>query len=390
MNDASRGERLSTENRQNSPQTAALPHAGTPPAKRRLARLVPLVVATGVLAGIAYWLYGHWTGITIYDARVTADVVAISSRVNGWVVGIDVEEAQRIERGQVLVRVDGRESQLKIREIDARIASLKAEKDRLVAEIDLTERRTNSEVAAANANLSAQEAALAARVSDVQLAQRDLERANSLIKRAVMSKQQWETTQTLYEKSLQEHRGAEAAVARARAAVAQAETGRNHAEVLRRKLAAVDHDIATQMAQRAQQVLDFEDRAVKSPSDGIVDRVFVDPGEYVTAGQRLMLIHDPDKIWVSANVKETEIGLIGIGSTAKITVDAYPDMVVEGKVVRLGQAATSQFALLPNPNPSGNFTKITQRLPVKIAIDQVDGLLRPGMMVEVHIAIERH
>ena len=92
-------------------------------------------------------------------------------------------------------------------------------------------------------------------------------------------------------------------------------------------------------------------------------------------------------VWVDANVKETDFRKLAIGASARITVDAYPNRVFEGDVVRLGEAATSQFALLPSPNPSGNFTKVTQRLPVRISIDQQDGLLRPGMMVEVSIDV---
>ncbi len=135
------------------------------------------------------------------------------------------------------------------------------------------------------------------------------------------------------------------------------------------------------------QKLDLSDRAIKSPVDGVVDRTFVKPGEYVTPGQRLALVHDPRKIWIGANIKETQISKLKIGQRVELTIDAYPDIPFEGRIVSIGNATTSEFALLPSPNPSGNFTKITQRLPVRIAIQQKDGLLRPGMMVEVNIDI---
>ena len=89
-----------------------------------------------------------------------------------------------------------------------------------------------------------------------------------------------------------------------------------------------------------------------------------------------------------ANVKETDFRRLTAGAPAQITIDAYPDREFRGEVVRIGEAATSQFALLPSPNPSGNFTKVTQRLPVRISIEQQDGLLRPGMMVEVSIDVD--
>jgi membrane fusion protein (multidrug efflux system) len=114
-----------------------------------------------------------------------------------------------------------------------------------------------------------------------------------------------------------------------------------------------------------------------------VDQTFIDEGEYVTPGQRLLMIHDPERVRVEANVKETNIRFFRPGKKVAITVDALPGRRFEGTVTRVGQAATSEFALLPNPNPSGNFTKITQRLPVRIAVRQEGGELKPGMMVEV-------
>ena len=101
----------------------------------------------------------------------------------------------------------------------------------------------------------------------------------------------------------------------------------------------------------------------------------------------MAMFHDPNQIWVEANVKETAIGLLKPGMKAKVRVDAYPGRAVAGEIYRIGQAATSKFALLPDPNPSGNFTKITQRLPVRILLTEKDPMLRPGMMVEIDIAV---
>ena len=113
----------------------------------------------------------------------------------------------------------------------------------------------------------------------------------------------------------------------------------------------------------------------------------MDTGEYISPGQRLSLTHDPHSIWIEANIKETEIRKLKIGQIVDVGVDAYPDNSFAGRVITIGNTTTAEFALLPSPNPSGNFTKITQRLPVRIAIDQEEGLLRPGMMVEVNIDI---
>jgi membrane fusion protein (multidrug efflux system) len=120
----------------------------------------------------------------------------------------------------------------------------------------------------------------------------------------------------------------------------------------------------------------------------VVDKTFVNIGEYVTPGQRLLLAHNPASVWVEANVKETVVRKLSVGQAVSIHVDAYPDEAFIGTVANIGSAATSQFALLPTPNPSGNFTKITQRIPIRIDINNPDVRLSPGMMVEVKIAIE--
>ena len=153
--------------------------------------------------------------------------------------------------------------------------------------------------------------------------------------------------------------------------------------MLQRQLAELGPEEQQLRAQRERAALDLEDRTLVMPFDGVVDQVFVDKGEYVTPGQRLLMVHDPGRVRVEANVKETDIRFFRPGKHVTITVDALPGRRFAGTVTRVGQAATSEFALLPNPNPSGNFTKITQRLPVRIAVEQAAGALKPGMMVEL-------
>ena len=136
--------------------------------------------------------------------------------------------------------------------------------------------------------------------------------------------------------------------------------------------------------------IDIADRTINAPADGRVVMTFVRKGEHVSTGQRILMFHDPKEIWVEANVKETDIGHLKPGMPADIKVDAYPGQVFKGEILRIGQAATNRFALLPDPNPSGNFTKITQRLPLRVKLTEKDARLRPGMMVEVIIETGKH
>ena len=140
---------------------------------------------------------------------------------------------------------------------------------------------------------------------------------------------------------------AQADLENVRAVVAEAEAAREELTVLQSQLAELDPEEQRLRAQRERAALDLEDRTIVMPFDGVVDQTFVDEGEYVTPGQRLLMVHDPERIRVEANVKETDIRFFQPGKTVTITVDALPGRRFEGKVTRVGQAATSEFALLP-------------------------------------------
>ena len=126
---------------------------------------------------------------------------------------------------------------------------------------------------------------------------------------------------------------------------------------------------------------------VSSPLGGVVSKMFVQAGEHVEPGQRIALVHDPEEIYVLTNIRETEIRKLALGQSVRIEVDAYPDRSFGGTVSAIGTAATSTFALLPSAKPGGSFTKVTQRFPVRVALEPEGESLRPGMMVEVYIDV---
>ena len=223
--------------------------------------------------------------------------------------------------------------------------------------------------------------------SDFEQARNDFDRAEKLLAEKVISRQRWENDRNRLRKAEQEFQRAKANVDTATAALEEARAERLELEVIEQRLMMMAAEKTRVEAQRDRQSLDVADRAIRSPLSGVVDETFIDVGEYVRPGQRLLMIHDPRKVWVIANVKETEIRHVKLGAHVDVSVDAYPGEEFEGKVARIGNAATSQFALLPNPNPSGNFTKITQRIEVKVDVEQRDNMLKPGMMVELAIDI---
>ena len=187
--------------------------------------------------------------------------------------------------------------------------------------------------------------------------------------------------------------------ARARLVELQAEGARREAELARAQGArggthAPQHERAVLEARRAEvlarirrQELHIAEHVVASPLGGVVSKVFVEAGEHVEPGRRIALVHDPAAVYVQANIRETEIRKLAPGQTVRVEVDAYPDQVFEGRVALVGLATTSTFSLLPSARPSGGFTKVTQRIPVRIAIEPDGERLRPGMMVEVFVRV---
>jgi membrane fusion protein (multidrug efflux system) len=348
--------------------------------------LLVAAILVGV-AGLMYWVYGRYTNVVVYDARIKADMIMISSRIDGWVTDVPVSEGDVLKTGQPLIMIDNRDSELRIREIDAQRKSLQAERQRIESEIRMIDQQTRGRFEASRAALNAAQAAKSGMDTEMEQIRNDFERGQSLLQKRVISRQRWESLRTAYRVATQQVLKGEADVAKANADVMEAQADRQRMDVLQGRIASLRFDEERLGTQLQRQQLDLTDRTIKAPSDGKIDRIFIDPGEYVARGQRLLLLHNPSVIWVEANIKETDIRDVKLGAKAKIGVDAYPDLVVVGEVVRIGNAATNQFALLPSPNPSGSFTKITQRLPVKIAVPQTNGLLRPGMMVEVEIAI---
>ncbi len=373
------------------PDSASSAKTDTPRHSRRTGHLVRnaviLLVVVAVVVGTARWAHWQWSHVSETDARIATDTVAISSRVSGWVVDLPVSDGERISRNTLLIAIDPRESELRLTEYGARIGALTAARSQIAAEIELIDQTTARRVEAARSHADAVNVAVRASLEQFELARADFERTRSLLKDQIVSRQRLDQVQTELSRAQERHQKAQADLAAALADVGEAEAARGQMTVLAKRIDALRHEEAEIAAQRDRQVLDVADRTIKSPIDGVVSETFVDVGEFVSPGQRLMLIHDPAAIWVEANIKETDIRHLAPGMPVEVLIDAFPDQTFSGTVSRIGQATTSEFALLPNPNPSGNFTKVTQRLPVRIALDPGDAALRPGMMAVINIAI---
>lgn len=339
-----------------------------------------------LLTGLGVWIVARHGHVTENDAKVMADMVTISSRVDGWVSSRPVTDGDHVVKGAELAVIDQREASMQVDELKAKEEALRLQSEQVKKQLAVSLGSTKGAVEAAQARYNNAQANRRSSAAELERSRLDYERYQRLVGVHAVSRQVWDQSRTSYRQTEEKSRQAGAQVAEAMAGLVEARAHRGDPEVLRTQLDQLDKQCAEVEAQLKQKEVGLVDRVVRSPIEGVVDQKFVEPGEYVIPGQRLVLLHDPKAVWVEANLKETKLAGIKPGQRVSISVDAYPDRAFEGHVERIGNAATSQFALMPSPNPSGNFTKINQRVPVRIKVTQpVDNPLRPGMMVEVDI-----
>ncbi|MGD9952387.1 MAG: HlyD family secretion protein [Burkholderiales bacterium] len=319
------------------------------------------------------------------DARIRTEMVTVSSRVAGWVTRRAVKEGDAVRAGDVLVAIDQREAEQALAELEAQRAALGADRARLEADMALARAQTGAGLASARAELESAAVTVSSLEPQLKLARDELARTRRLFEQKMASQAARDQSEARLQALEREHRMAIASRAAAEARVQEAAAERARLDVLAAERDVLERREAEVQARIARSRVALEDHTVRSPLAGVVDRTFVEAGEYVGPGQRLALLHDPNVVWIEANVKETQLRRLAVGQKVEVRVDAFPDEALEGRVERIGHAATSTFALLPTPNPSGNFTKITQRVPVRISVGQREGRLRPGMMVEVRV-----
>ena len=366
--------------------------ASSAPAKHRGRVVLRVSVILLVVTGIGVWAW-DWARTTLAyvhetDARIAADMVAVSSRVSGWVTERPIGAGSVVSRGDPLALIDDRDAASRLLELEAELNRIGAERGELTAAIVMVDARTRSRADVEQAKLDAAKALVEAIEHESAYLERELERAERLSESGVVAAKALDEARTATLKAQKELVGSRAVVATARAQLAEARAERREIAVLESERETLEHRKAEVMARIERQRIAIADRVITSPLDGVVSKAFVEVGEYVQPGQRIALLHDPRAVYVEANIRETQIRRVALGQLVRVDVDAYPDLEFTGTVELIGHAATSQFALLPSPNPSGNFTKVTQRLPVRIAVTQQADLLRPGMMVEVFIRVD--
>ncbi len=357
------------------PITARRPGAGASadavdapaPAKPRRRKflfgaVLAVAVAGGGYYGLDWWRVGRFL-VSTDDAYVGADTSVLAAKVSGHIVSLDVETNQPVKAGDIIARIDDGDYALALRAADGKIATQQATIDRYGQQIE-----------AAQASVDQAKAQRVSDEAELDRAQREFDRQSELVKSQFSSKATLDNARADRDK-------AQAAVDAAKAAVASAEANVSVLEAQRTEATRLLEEYRTARDQ-SQRDLDFT--VVKAPFDGIVGNRAVQVGQLVQPGTRLAALVPITRVYVDANFKETQLGKLRPGQAVNVEVDAYPDEEFHGRVISVAPASGSVFSLLPPENATGNFTKIVQRVPVRIELDEEardKAELRPGMSV---------
>lgn len=409
------------------------------PSARRRKQPSPLIMALLGVGAVAAGLYGwHWwqyasTHEETDNAQVAGHLYQISSRISGTIEQVAVDDNQHVEPGQVLVKLDPKDYQVKVQQAQAALAVAQRQAQAALADVTLAGANTQAQTTTAQGNINqaiatisnaqanleeakaavpAAQADLAATEADLQKSETDYNRYATLYEQGAISAQQRDSARSAYQVALAQRESDRQKVNEAQAKVAQAQQGVAQSQaqlqasrgglqsaqatgvqtdVNRSQYEAATAEIAQAEAALKAAQLNLTYTTITAPAEGRVGRKTAEAGEQVQSGQALMAIVG-DNPWIVANFKETQVDRMRPGEAVEIQIDALPGHTFTGHVASLAPASGSQFALLPPDNATGNFTKVVQRIPVKVVFDAeslqgYESQVTPGMSAVISVAL---
>lgn len=327
-----------------------------------------VVAATGIALIMWAWHLGPFNTMrqSTDNAYVRGAITVLAPQVNGYVTAVLVKDFQYVKANQALLQIDERVYAQRVRQAEGQLANAVAQLDNAAQ----TQAQNTASTGAARAGLAAAQAELAR-------ARAEQARVDELAERGSVSLNERDRVRT----------SARLAGANVLKAQAEIEIARQRAKSTGVSRGALEAQVRMAEAQLALAKIDMANTVIRAPRDGQVSEATVRPGQYVTAGSQLMFLV-PDSLWVVANFKEGQTWRMRVGQPASFAVDAFEGAALTGYVEQIAPATGSEFSVLRPDNASGNFTKVVQRLPVRIAIDPnqpLAGRLRPGMSVTAEV-----
>ncbi len=341
----------------------------SPELKKRLPLFAAVIVGLAlIVGGVIWWVNGQrWE--TTDNAFVQADTTLVSPQLSGRVTEVLVGDNQRVEAGQILVKLDDSDQKAELAQAEANLAAA-------IASVGHVDAQAEQE----QATIAARAAAVTQANAQAGLARAEVDRYGKLAEQGWVSQQRIQTERA-------SAATASAGVQQDQAAlVAEQRTAGVLGSTRQQSVAAVEQ--ARAVVDQARIAL--ERTVIRAPAAGVVGARSVRAGQYVNAGTQLLSIVPLTQTYIVANFKETQLDKVRLGQTVEISADAFPGRKIEGRVDSFAPATGSEFALIPVENATGNFTKITQRVPVRIVVSGADRslALRPGLSVDVKIDLK--
>ena len=333
-------------------------------------RIVVFAAALVILA-VVLTRWNSWQGRAGWqatdDAYLQSDLTPIAAKVAGYVRDVPVDDFERVRAGQVVAQIDDDDYRATLAQAEANVASARAQDQALQAQQALQA-----------ANVAAADAVARATAASLAQNDRDEARQKQLLATGSSSTEASERLATTHDQL-----AAQLAQNRAQALAARRQIAVLAAQDTQAKAAVEAQTASLRLAQ-----INLGYTRIAAPTDGVLGQRQVRPGQYVGVGGQITTLTPLPRVWVIANYKETQLTHMAVGQAAEVRVDTFPGHVLKGHVLAFAPGSGAQFALLPPDNATGNFTKVVQRVAVKIAIDDADGLadrLKPGMSVLARI-----
>jgi membrane fusion protein (multidrug efflux system) len=338
--------------------------------KKRIVIILGFLIALfgAAVYGVPKAIYGFKHESTD-DAFVEGTIVYVSPEVTGRIVNVLVDKNQKVKKGDVLMEIDSADYNAVVKRAQSDLYSILAEKEALDAQIKQ-----------AQGKLAQAEAAVEAAEAEHDLAQKDLSRYKGLLEEEVIPQAQFDQVKA-------RSKASSAKLAEARQMVKEAQA---LIESIKKQKKVLEFEAKEAQAALEEAKLDLQRTKVLSPIDGTIAKKQAEVGNLAVAGQPAFAIVQEGPIWITANFKETQTEKMKVGQDVDIKVDAYPGLTLKGHVESFQPGTGAVFSLLPPENASGNFVKVVQRVPVRIAIDSpidAEHPLRPGLSVVVFVKV---
>lgn len=355
---------------------------------RKIGRIFGVLCILGGLAYAGHWLVWRIGHVTTDAAYIKADIAHMAVEIPGRIIAIPVREGQWVEEGQVLIRIDPEQADRHSELARAELASILARKERYGAEVALAEGTVPAAIDGARAALVAAEKQKIKAQANLDLWQRQYRRFKGLLDKEIVSRARFEEVEAAFKSAQSDFKTAEAQIGVAKARLAEA--GASKMTITKANAAYRETAHGVRQAEEALK-LAMINRArcdVKAPISGVIARLLVQEGDFASPGRPVLGIYNPATRYVEARFEEVKLQHVAPGKKVELVVDSLAGRRLAGTITLVAPASAAEFAIIPRDISAGEFTKVVQRVPVKIAIDNLEKHpeLVPGLSVEVVVA----